>query len=86
MTNAERSKDSGRGDWRQRLVVMAGTAAGIAGSMLVGTFLDFHSLWLGWIMIAVGIVIGSLLGRLAARLLFGPSSDGPLEQHTQGDR
>jgi hypothetical protein len=85
MGKAERSDCSSRSNWRFRLVVAAGAGAGLAVAMLVGTLVDLRGFWQGEIAVCVGIVMGILVGRLAAGLLFGPSSDRPPDPETQGN-
>jgi hypothetical protein len=84
MGNAERSDDSSRSNWPFRLVVAAGAGAGLAVAMLVGTLVDLRGFWQGEIAVCVGIVMGIVIGRLAAGLLLGPPSDRAPDPGTQG--
>jgi hypothetical protein len=77
MGNGERSGSRGRSNWPVRIASGVGGAAGAAGALLLRR--DLGGFWLG--LIAFGIVtgVGIVLGQLAGRMLFRPSSGGPPE-------
>jgi hypothetical protein len=92
MGNGERSSSGSRSDWRVRLAIVVGTAAGAATALLVRAMADLDRFWperglgrIGFGMIAFGIVtgVGGGLGWLVGRLLFR-SSPGPADPASPG--
>jgi hypothetical protein len=56
---------------------MVGGAAGAAVGLLVAAWADFGGFWPGLVIFLGGTAVGIVLGQLAGRLLFRPSSSGP---------
>ena len=78
MGNGERSDLGGWSDWRVRIAGGVGGAAGAAGTLLWCP--DLGGFWPGLIAFVAMTAIGNLVGLLAGRLLFRPSSGGPPEK------
>ncbi len=77
MGNGERSGSTGRSDWPVRIAGMVGGAVAAAVALLWRP--DLGGLWPGLIAFAVAIAVGIVLGRLVGGLLFRPSSGGPTD-------
>jgi hypothetical protein len=75
MGNGERSGPDGRSNWPVRLAIMAGAGAGAAIALLWRR--DLGGFWPGLIGFGIVTGAGAVLGRLAGRLLFRPSSGAP---------
>jgi hypothetical protein len=71
MGNGEQSGSGGRAAWRVRLAGAVGAAVGAALALLVGSLADLRWPW-WWGMIAFGaaIAVGILLGQLVGSLVF----------------
>ena len=66
-------------DWKVRLTsgLVSMVCIGAALLLLPGVI---KSLWLLMLTLVVASIVGNLLGLLVCRLLFRPSSGGPLEK------
>jgi hypothetical protein len=74
--NVERSDSDVRSNnWRIRIAGALGSAAGAAVALLWRP--DLGGFWSGLIAFVIMTVLGGVLGQLAGRLLFRPSSGGP---------
>ena len=82
MGNGERSGSGGRSDYPVRLAIGVGTIVGAAIALFVVRPLVDPPLplWLGMIAFVAMCGVGGVLGQLAGRLLFRPSSGGPPDQ------
>ena len=75
MGNGERSVSGGRSDWPVRLATSVGVLVGAAVALLWRP--NLGGFWAGVIGFAIFIAVGGILGRLVGGLLFRPSSGGP---------
>jgi hypothetical protein len=83
MENDERSGSGGRRDWPVKLATGVGTVIGAAVALfvvkpLVKPLVELP-FWLGMLAFLAVTGVGGVLGKLAGRLLFRPSSGGPPE-------
>jgi len=62
-------------DWRTRVTTAVVIAACLIAVKLLGPMVGIDGFWPWMLAVIVGIVLGALVGRL----LFRPSSGGPLE-------
>jgi hypothetical protein len=74
MGSGERSGSGGRSNWPVRI---AGGVGAAAGALLWRP--DLGGFWPGLIAFGILTGVGIVLGQLAGRLLFRPSSGGPPE-------
>ena len=77
MGNGERSESGGRSDWRIRVAGGVGGAAAAAVGLMWRP--DLGGFWPGLIAFVAVLAVGIVLGQLAGRLLFRPSPGGPPE-------
>ena len=77
MGNGERSGPGGPSDWRVRLATGVGIGAGAALALLWRPDVFGGGFWLGMIGFGVFMAVGAVVGRLVGGLLFRPSSGGP---------
>lgn len=75
MGNGERSGSRGRSNWPVRIAGGVGGAVGAAGALLWHP--DLGGFWQGLAAFVIVVGAGIVLGLLAGRLLFRPSSGGP---------
>jgi hypothetical protein len=67
-------------NWKVRLTTgLVSAACVIAAMLVVGT----NRFWPFMLAIIVATIVGNLLGTLVCRLLFGPTSGGPLEKEKE---
>ena len=77
MVNGERSARDGRIDWRIRLATAVGIVAGASVALLWRPDFFAGGFWLGLIGFCVFLAVGAVLGRLVGGLLFRRLSGGP---------
>ncbi len=77
MGNGERSGPDGRSNWQVRIAGGVGGAVGSAGALLWRP--DLGGFWPGLVAFSIMTGVGIVLGQLAGRRLFRPSSGGPPE-------